>query len=208
MRILSVFGTRPEAIKMAPVIRRLAATDGVQSLTCVTAQHRQMLDQVLELFGIVPDDDLDLMRDGQGLTYITDRDSRTPRRGLSQDPVPTACWCRATPPRRLPPRWPRSTNSIPVAHVEAGLRTGNMHSPWPEEMNRRLIERDRRSAFSADRVRAREPAARRRRRVAAGRDRQHGDRRAARHGRDPRRRTGTRRRPRSPAAAARSAASA
>src|ERR1039457_6460461 len=71
MRILSIFGTRPEAIKMAPVVRALAAQDSIESLVCVTAQHRQMLDQVLDLFAIVPDYDLDLMRDGQGLTYVT-----------------------------------------------------------------------------------------------------------------------------------------
>jgi len=138
MRILSVFGTRPEAIKMAPVIRRLAATDGVQSLTCVTAQHRQMLDQVLELFGIVPDEDLDLMRDGQGLTYITTailerlgevyRKIR-PDRVLVQGDTTTAFAAALA----------AFYEKIPVAHIEAGLRTGNMHSPWPEEMNRRLI---------------------------------------------------------------------
>ena len=71
MRILSVFGTRPEAIKMAPVVRALNATDGVEALVCVTAQHRQMLDQVLEIFEIRPDFDLDIMRDGQSLADIT-----------------------------------------------------------------------------------------------------------------------------------------
>src|SRR5271169_3100436 len=70
-RVLSVFGTRPEAIKMAPIVRRLCATPGVESRVCVTAQHRQMLDQVLDLFSIRPDYDLDLMRAGQGLTYVT-----------------------------------------------------------------------------------------------------------------------------------------
>src|SRR5208282_3870461 len=71
MRILTVFGTRPEAIKMAPILHRLAGVPGIESLVCVTAQHRQMLDQVLDLFSIRPDLDLDLMRVGQGLTYLT-----------------------------------------------------------------------------------------------------------------------------------------
>ena len=138
MRILSVFGTRPEAIKMAPVMRAWRRADGVQSLVCVTAQHRQMLDQVLELFGIVPDEDLDLMRDGQGLTYITTailerlgevyRKIR-PDRVLVQGDTTTAFAAALA----------AFYEKIPVAHIEAGLRTGNMHSPWPEEMNRRLI---------------------------------------------------------------------
>ncbi len=137
MRVLTVFGTRPEAIKMAPVIRRLADAPGVTSLVCVTAQHRQMLDQVLDLFAIRPDRDLDLMRAGQGLTYIT-----------------TAVLERiAAVYAELRPDWVLVQGDttttfaaalaafyakVPVAHVEAGLRTGNVHSPWPEEMNRRL----------------------------------------------------------------------
>ncbi len=137
MRILTVFGTRPEAIKMAPVLRRLADTPGVESLVCVTGQHRQMLDQVLELFGIRPDLDLDLMRAGQGLTYITTAvlerlgevlDSTRPDRILVQGDTTT------TMAASLAAFYAK----IPVGHVEAGLRTGNVFSPWPEEMNRRI----------------------------------------------------------------------
>ncbi len=137
MRILTVFGTRPEAIKMAPIVRRLAEIAGVTPLVCVTAQHRQMLDQVLELFAIRPDRDLDLMRTGQGLTWITtavlDRIGAVyaelrPDRVLVQGDTST------TFAAALAAFYAR----IPVGHVEAGLRTGNMHSPWPEEMNRRL----------------------------------------------------------------------
>ncbi len=137
MRILTVFGTRPEAIKMAPIVRRLAETSGITALVCVTAQHRQMLDQVLDLFAIRPDRDLDLMRAGQGLTYITtavlDRiatvyDELRPDRVLVQGDTTT------TFAAALAAFYAR----VPVAHVEAGLRTGNIHSPWPEEMNRRL----------------------------------------------------------------------
>jgi UDP-N-acetylglucosamine 2-epimerase len=137
MRILSVFGTRPEAIKMAPIVRRLAATPGITSLVCVTAQHRQMLDQVLKLFSITPDRDLDVMRDGQGLTWITtsvvDRmadvyaDLRPDRVLVQGDTTTTFAASLAG-----------FYAKVPVGHVEAGLRTGNVHSPWPEEMNRRL----------------------------------------------------------------------
>ena len=138
MRIMTVFGTRPEAIKMAPVVRRLAATEGVQSLVCVTAQHRQMLDQVLELFSIRPDIDLDLMRAGQGLTYITTAvlehfgralDEFRPDRILVQGDTTTAMAAALA----------AFYAKVPVGHVEAGLRTGNVMSPWPEEMNRRMV---------------------------------------------------------------------
>ena len=137
MRLLAVFGTRPEAIKMAPVLRRLAATDGVEVRVCVTGQHRQMLDQVLDLFGIRPDHDLDLMRAGQGLTYVTtavlDRlgevlRAAQPDRVLVQGDTTTTFAAALA----------AFYEKIPVGHVEAGLRTGNMLSPWPEEMNRRL----------------------------------------------------------------------
>ena len=137
MRLLAVFGTRPEAIKMAPVLRRLAATDGVEVRVCVTGQHRQMLDQVLDLFGIRPDHDLDLMRAGQGLTYVTTavldrlgevlRAARPDRVLVQGDTTTTFAAALAA-----------FYEKIPVGHVEAGLRTGNMLSPWPEEMNRRL----------------------------------------------------------------------
>ncbi|MDQ2804513.1 MAG: UDP-N-acetylglucosamine 2-epimerase (non-hydrolyzing) [Pseudomonadota bacterium] len=137
MRILSVFGTRPEAIKMAPIVRRLAAAPQITSLVCVTAQHRQMLDQVLEVFAIRPDRDLDLMRDSQGLTYITTTvlerlgsvfaDLRPDRVLVQGDTTTTFAAALAA-----------FYAKIPVGHVEAGLRTGNVHSPWPEEINRRL----------------------------------------------------------------------
>lgn len=137
MRILAIFGTRPEAIKMAPVLRRLADAPGIDTRVCVTSQHRQMLDQVLELFGITPDWDLDLMRAGQGLTYITTavldglaailRDARPDRVLVQGDTTTTMVASLAAFYAR-----------IPVDHIEAGLRTGNMFSPWPEEMNRKL----------------------------------------------------------------------
>ena len=122
---------------MAPIIRRLAATPGITSLVCVTAQHRQMLDQVLSLFSITPDKDLDVMRDRQGLTWITTAvlermadvyaDLRPERVLVQGDTTTTFAASLAA-----------FYAKVPVGHVEAGLRTGNVHSPWPEEMNRRL----------------------------------------------------------------------
>ncbi len=132
-----VFGTRPEAIKMAPLVRRLADAPGLVPIVCVTAQHRQMLDQVLELFGIRPEFDLDIMRGAQGLTYVT-------AAVLGRLPEVFAA---ARPDRLLVQGDTTTTFSaalaaayarIPVGHVEAGLRTGNPLSPWPEETNRKL----------------------------------------------------------------------
>jgi UDP-N-acetylglucosamine 2-epimerase len=137
---MTVFGTRPEAIKMAPVIRRLAAAPDVTSLVCVTAQHRQMLDQVLSVFAIRPDRDLDVMRDGQGLTWVTTAvlermaavyTEMRPDRVLVQGDTTTTFAASLA----------AFYAKVPVAHVEAGLRTGDVHAPWPEEMNRRLTTR-------------------------------------------------------------------
>ena len=137
MKILSVFGTRPEAIKMAPLVLLLKDTPGVISRVCVTAQQRQMLDQVLDAFGIVPDCDLNMMRAGQSLTDITVGvlkgletifDTEKPDLILVHgDTSTTFAASLASYFRR-----------IDVGHVEAGLRTGNIYSPWPEEINRRL----------------------------------------------------------------------
>jgi len=137
LRVLMVIGTRPEAIKMAPVIRALAAEETISGRVCVTAQHRQMLDQVLQLFAIRPDYDLDLMQPNQDLTDLT-AEVLIGLRPVLQDCNPdlvlvqgdtTTTWASA-----LGAHYQR----IPVGHVEAGLRTGNIHAPWPEEMNRRL----------------------------------------------------------------------
>lgn len=132
-----VFGTRPEAIKMAPVVSALTETPGIETLVAVTAQHRQMLDQVLELFGIVPDDDLDVMEPGQtlpgafskiliGMGEVIER--RRPDLVLVHGDTST------TFATALAAFYAK----VPIGHVEAGLRTGNMQAPWPEEANRRL----------------------------------------------------------------------
>jgi UDP-N-acetylglucosamine 2-epimerase len=137
MRVLSVFGTRPEAIKMAPIVRRLAQAPGITSMVCVTAQHRQMLDQVLNLFAIKPDCDLDLMRDGQGLTYVTTAVLER-LHDVYQELKPDRVLVQGDTTTTFAAALAAFYAKIPVAHVEAGLRTGNIHSPWPEEMNRRL----------------------------------------------------------------------
>lgn len=136
-KILVVVGTRPEAIKMAPVVLALQKDPGVEVKTVATAQHREMLDQVLNLFGIVPEFDLNLMRPGQDLTDITSSvllGMRDVLRKWHPDWVlvhgDTTTTCSAA----LAAYYER----IPVGHVEAGLRTGNIYSPWPEEMNRRI----------------------------------------------------------------------
>jgi UDP-N-acetylglucosamine 2-epimerase (non-hydrolysing) len=137
LKILSVFGTRPEAVKMAPIVRLLGQTDGIESRVCVTAQHRQMLDQVLELFQIKPEYDLDLMREGQSMAQISV--------GIFTHLDPIL--------EEFDPDWVLAVGDtttvvttsllafyrkIKFGHVEAGLRTRNKWHPFPEEINRRL----------------------------------------------------------------------
>ncbi len=137
MKVLSVFGTRPEAIKMAPVVERLKMTKSVESYVCVTAQHRQMLDQVLELFKIKPDYDLDLMKPGQNLTDIT-TGVLSGLRPILRELKPDLLLAQGDTTTVFAAALAAFYEKIPVGHVEAGLRTGNIFSPWPEEMNRKL----------------------------------------------------------------------
>lgn len=137
MKILSVFGTRPEAIKMAPVVKALAEDPYFDARVCVTAQHRQMLDQVLEIFDIKPDFDLNLMRADQSLGDITGNVLNGMREVFSQwrpDMVLVHGDTTTTLSAGLSAYYAR----VSVGHVEAGLRTGDKYSPWPEEMNRHL----------------------------------------------------------------------
>ena len=136
--ILTVFGTRPEAIKLFPLVHALDGDDRFVSRVCVTGQHRGMLDQVLDIAGIAPDHDLDVMQPDQSLDALTARlltgigqaiDAERPDWVVVQGDTATAmCGALAAYYRK-----------IPVAHVEAGLRSGNIHHPWPEEVNRRII---------------------------------------------------------------------
>ena len=137
MKVLTVFGTRPEAIKMAPLVHALAKDPDFEARVCVTAQHREMLDQVLNLFSIVPDYDLNIMRPGQGLTEITC--------GILQGlkPIleafrPDVVLVHGDTTTTIAASLAAFYQRIPVGHVEAGLRTGDLSSPWPEEANRTL----------------------------------------------------------------------
>ncbi len=139
MKILSVFGTRPEAIKMAPVIGALQRHHGIESTICLTAQHRSMLDQVIDLFGLRPDFDLNLMADNQGLTHITS----AVLKGLEpilREVKPDRVLVHGDTATTLAAALAAFYGHVPVGHVEAGLRTGNMMAPWPEEMNRRVAD--------------------------------------------------------------------
>lgn len=136
-QVMVVFGTRPEAIKMAPVVEALRRTPGLDTRVTVTAQHREMLDQVLDLFAIVPDDDLNVMQPGQALPDLFARLLAGMTRVLEQrrpDLVLVHGDTSTTFATSLAAFYAR----VPVAHVEAGLRTGDMQAPWPEEANRRL----------------------------------------------------------------------
>jgi UDP-N-acetylglucosamine 2-epimerase (non-hydrolysing) len=140
LKILTVFGTRPEAIKMAPVVNALHAAPGIESQVCVTAQHRQMLDQVLHLFDIQPDHDLNIMKPGQDLTDITANillGLRSVLKAQRYDLLLVHGDTTTTMAASLAAFYEK----VPVGHVEAGLRTGNMYAPWPEEMNRSVVGR-------------------------------------------------------------------
>lgn len=138
MKILIVFGTRPEAIKMAPVIEALKKVTTFSVKVCVTAQHRQMLDQVLDLFGIVPDFDLNLMRPGQNLSDITS-DMLLGMRGVLHQWRPDMVLVHGDTTSTFAAALAAFYEKITVGHVEAGLRSGYIYAPWPEEMNRRLV---------------------------------------------------------------------
>lgn len=140
MRVLTVFGTRPEAIKMAPVVNALKAAQGMQTGVCVTAQHRQMLDQVLDLFGIRPDHDLDLMKPGQDLTDITSGVLLGLRQVLKRERFDLLL-VHGDTTTTMAASLAAFYEKVPVGHVEAGLRTGDLYAPWPEEMNRSVVGR-------------------------------------------------------------------
>lgn len=137
MKVLTVFGTRPEAIKMAPVFQALAADPAFEARMCVTAQHRQMLDQVLDLFALKPDFDLNLMKPGQDLSDITSN-VLLGMRDVYKQWTPDIILVHGDTTTTLGASLSAYYARIRVGHVEAGLRTGNKYAPWPEEMNRRL----------------------------------------------------------------------
>lgn len=136
-RVLTVFGTRPEAIKMAPLVHALSSDERFEAKCCVTAQHREMLDQVLELFEIKPDYDLDLMRAGQSLNDVTAR-ILLELKPVLQEFKPDVVLVHGDTATTFAASLAAYYEQIAVGHVEAGLRTGNIYSPWPEEANRKL----------------------------------------------------------------------
>jgi UDP-N-acetylglucosamine 2-epimerase (non-hydrolysing) len=137
MKILTIFGTRPEAIKMAPLVHKLASDNRFEAKVCVTAQHREMLDQVLALFEIVPDYDLDLMKPGQDLTDISCGILQGLKPILAEF-KPDYVLVHGDTATTFSSTLAAYYQQIKVGHVEAGLRTGNLYSPWPEEGNRKL----------------------------------------------------------------------
>ena len=140
LRIMSVFGTRPEAIKMCPLVQELANREGIESLCCVTAQHRQMLDSVLEIFKLKPDYDLNIMKQGQDLYDVTAR-ILTGMRNILQEVQPDLVLVHGDTTTSTASALAAFYRQIPVGHVEAGLRTHNIYSPWPEEINRQITGR-------------------------------------------------------------------
>ena len=137
IRVLSIFGTRPEAVKMAPVVKTLADTLGIESLVCVTAQHREMLDQVMELFDIQPDVDLNLMQPGQTLAGLT-ASIFTHLDPVLRDLQPDWVLVQGDTTTVMSATLLSYYHRIRIGHVEAGLRTGDKWQPFPEEINRRV----------------------------------------------------------------------
>ncbi|MBP3358295.1 MAG: UDP-N-acetylglucosamine 2-epimerase (non-hydrolyzing) [Opitutales bacterium] len=140
-KIMLVFGTRPEAIKMAPLVKAFQAdSDHFETIVCVTGQHRQMLDQVLSLFEITPDYDLDIMKQGQDLFDITSR-VMLGMRDVLEKAKPDVVLVHGDTTTSTAAALASFYKQIPVGHIEAGLRTHNIYSPWPEEMNRQITGR-------------------------------------------------------------------
>ncbi len=139
MKVAIVFGTRPEAIKMAPVVAAFRADPAFETLVCVTGQHRTMLDQVLSIFGIEPDIDLDIMTPGQSLTDITVRVLQGMERVI-RDHKPDVVLVHGDTTTAMAAALAAFYHQVPVGHVEAGLRTRDIMRPWPEEMNRSVID--------------------------------------------------------------------
>ena len=140
IKVMSIFGTRPEAIKMAPLVKKIEKSKEVESIVCVTAQHREMLDQVLETFEIVPKYDLNIMKQGQTLSDITSRVLY----GLEEvmkEAKPDIVLVHGDTTTTFAGALAAFYNQIDIGHVEAGLRTNNKYSPYPEEMNRQMVDR-------------------------------------------------------------------
>lgn len=140
-KIMLVFGTRPEAIKMAPLVKEFQKSpEKFKTIVCVTGQHREMLDQVLHIFDITPDYDLNIMKQGQDLYDVTAR-VLTGMRDVLKEAQPDVVLVHGDTTTSTASALAAFYQQIPVGHVEAGLRTHNIYSPWPEEMNRLITGR-------------------------------------------------------------------
>ena len=139
IKVMSIFGTRPEAIKMAPLVKELESRSEIESIVCVTAQHREMLDQVLETFKITPDYDLNIMKQGQTLGDITTR-ALNGLEGVIKKVKPDIVLVHGDTTTTFAGALAAFYNGVAIGHVEAGLRTNNKYSPFPEEMNRQMVD--------------------------------------------------------------------
>lgn len=140
IKVMTIFGTRPEAIKMAPLVKELENREEIESIVCVTAQHREMLDQVLEVFDIKPDYDLNIMKQGQSLSEITSR-VLMGLEEIIQKEKPNIILVHGDTTTTFAGALAAFYNNVDIGHVEAGLRTWNKYSPFPEEMNRQMVDR-------------------------------------------------------------------
>ena len=139
IKVMSIFGTRPEAIKMAPLVKELEKREEIESIVCVTAQHREMLDQVLATFSITPDYDLNMMKQGQTLVDITNR-ALNGIDGVLKETKPDIVLVHGDTSTTFAGALAAFYNQIAIGHVEAGLRTYDKYSPYPEEMNRQMVD--------------------------------------------------------------------
>lgn len=140
IKVMTIFGTRPEAIKMAPLIKEIERRNDIDSIVCVTAQHREMLDQVLEVFKIIPNYDLNIMKSGQTLSEITSRVLISLEEIIKKE-QPSIILVHGDTTTTFAGALAAFYNQVDIGHVEAGLRTWNKYSPFPEEMNRQMVDR-------------------------------------------------------------------
>lgn len=140
MKVISIFGTRPEAIKMAPVVKELEKRDNIESIVCVTAQHRDMLDQVLDVFKIKPDYDLNVMKPNQTLSHITSEVLKGIEEVIIKE-RPDVVLVHGDTTTAMAASLAAFYQQVKIGHVEAGLRTRNKYSPYPEEINRQIIDK-------------------------------------------------------------------
>lgn len=138
IKVMTIFGTRPEAIKMAPLVKELKSRDEIECIVCVTAQHRQMLDQVLDVFHIIPDYDLDIMKQGQTLSDITSRALKGLEEVIDKE-KPNIVLVHGDTTTTFAGALAAYYAQTDIGHVEAGLRTWDKYSPYPEEMNRQMV---------------------------------------------------------------------